>query len=227
MTPSDRPPARILLVEDDPDTLELFSTALGRRGHQVTTAASAEEASTLLRAQRFDLLVTDWDLPGKSGAVLAAEEAAAGTIAKTSVVVVTAHPEPSGVEDLPVVPKPVELTPFLEQIDRLLQARPMEPAPEPRGTPTVVELVLYATAGTPASSRAQRNLESVLARFDPGTWRLSVCDPATDPLRAERDRVVFAPTLVRHGDQPGWFLGDLSNTAALHDMLLLSGAAER
>jgi CheY-like chemotaxis protein len=223
VTSNDRP-ARILLVEDDPDALHLFATALSMRGYEVTPATSAEEASALLRARQFDLLVTDWDLPGKSGAVLAAEEAAAGHIQKTSVVVVTAHPEPSGVEDLPVVAKPVELTPFLDQVARLLEARVL---PEDATSAAIVELVLYATAGSTLSNRARRNLESVLERFDPATYQLAICDPATDPLRAEDDRVVFAPTLVRRGPQPGWFLGDLSNTAALHDMLLLSGAGEK
>lgn len=220
-------PARILLVEDDADARQLFATALSLRGYEVACATTAEEASDLLRRERFDLLVTDWDLPGKSGAVLAAEESAAGHIPKTAVVVVTAHPEPSGVEDLPVVPKPVELSPFLDQVASLLGAHaPAAPAPETTG-PAVVELVLYAAAGSALSMRAQRNLEAVLASFDPATYRLDVCDPAVDPLRAEDDRVVFAPTLVQRAPQKGWFLGDLSNRAALHDMLVLSGAGER
>lgn len=59
--------ARILLVEDDPEQAALFAQVLSMSGHDVTVAASAEEAQAQLAAAPFALLLADWDLPGMPG----------------------------------------------------------------------------------------------------------------------------------------------------------------
>ena len=61
------PVYRVLLVEDD--FLIRMSTAdmLADLGHQVEEAANAEEALTLLETGSFDILMTDYGLPGISG----------------------------------------------------------------------------------------------------------------------------------------------------------------
>jgi DNA-binding response OmpR family regulator len=59
--------ARILVVEDEPDSREALVTLLSREGYAVEAASTAEEASELLAASDVDLLVADWDLPGRSG----------------------------------------------------------------------------------------------------------------------------------------------------------------
>ncbi|MFN7104071.1 MAG: response regulator, partial [Pseudorhizobium sp.] len=61
------PTYRVLLVEDD--FLIRMSTAdmLADLGHQVEEAANAEEALTLLESGSFDILMTDYGLPGLSG----------------------------------------------------------------------------------------------------------------------------------------------------------------
>jgi two-component system response regulator PilR (NtrC family) len=89
-------PRRILVVEDEPDARDLLATTLAMHGHRVAQASSAEEAIPILDAERFDLVVADWDLPGRSGASLAVHVAQAGGTAPP-VLIVTAHPEPSGV----------------------------------------------------------------------------------------------------------------------------------
>ena len=61
------PTYRVLLVEDD--FLIRMSTAdmLSDLGHQIEEAGSAEEALSLLKAGKFDVLMTDLGLPGLSG----------------------------------------------------------------------------------------------------------------------------------------------------------------
>lgn len=66
------PPARILVVDDEPIILLLLQKALELEGHTIVTAGRGEEAAERLRTERFDLLVTDKNLPGPSGAELAA-----------------------------------------------------------------------------------------------------------------------------------------------------------
>jgi signal transduction histidine kinase/ActR/RegA family two-component response regulator len=54
---------RILLVEDNQDTLQFLALILGRRGYEVYTAANLAEARAAVAAERFDLLISDIELP--------------------------------------------------------------------------------------------------------------------------------------------------------------------
>ncbi|NML30098.1 response regulator [Paraburkholderia antibiotica] len=63
--------AQILLVEDDAESREALGELLGALGLACTTAGSAEEALPLAAARRYDVLLTDFTLPGMSGADLA------------------------------------------------------------------------------------------------------------------------------------------------------------
>jgi CheY-like chemotaxis protein len=57
----------VLVVDDEVVVLTVLREALRRGGYRVTTAASAEEAIDLMRRRRFDLVLTDKNLPGASG----------------------------------------------------------------------------------------------------------------------------------------------------------------
>ena len=66
-------PRRILVVEDERAlALGLFDLFSGA-GYAVATVASGEEASTLCSAERFDIVLLDILLPGKSGFDVCAE----------------------------------------------------------------------------------------------------------------------------------------------------------
>lgn len=58
---------RILAVDDEPDVLLLVKASLRTTGHEVLTAATADEARTLCEEQRPDLLLLDISMPGLSG----------------------------------------------------------------------------------------------------------------------------------------------------------------
>ena len=62
---------RILLVEDDPTVSQVIDSLLAARGHQVTTAAHALQALTLVMGETFDIGLLDLDLPGMDGMELA------------------------------------------------------------------------------------------------------------------------------------------------------------
>ena len=58
---------RILVVDDEPDILELTRFALSQEGFDVETAATGDEALAQLRRSRPDLVVLDLMLPDRPG----------------------------------------------------------------------------------------------------------------------------------------------------------------
>jgi DNA-binding response OmpR family regulator/tRNA A-37 threonylcarbamoyl transferase component Bud32 len=58
---------RILIVEDDVDLSEQVSLWLEGESHEVDVANDGLTACTRLKESDYDLLVLDWDLPGKKG----------------------------------------------------------------------------------------------------------------------------------------------------------------
>ena len=60
-------PSTILVVEDEPAIQELIAVNLTFAGHKVLRATTAEQATTLVRAELPDLVLLDWMLPGASG----------------------------------------------------------------------------------------------------------------------------------------------------------------
>ncbi|MES2743229.1 MAG: PAS domain-containing protein [Pseudomonadota bacterium] len=91
--PFTEPPARggrcVLLVEDNPDALDMTAELLRMLGHRVLTAASGEEALALLDAEGLEVLLTDVTLPQMSGIELAAQ--ARGHVPHLTVIFATGH----------------------------------------------------------------------------------------------------------------------------------------
>ena len=207
---------RLLLVEDSDDTRVLLSVALGHDGWTVDEAADAFQGAALLARNRYDLVLADYDLPGKTGAVMIREAAEAGRLHDAKVVVVTAHPDPQGVEDLEVIRKPLDLPTFLHQMRQIrggtVTARSAE-------KDAVVDLVLYVSAHSLASARALEILKAAIRDASPGV-RLTVCDLASQPGAGDADNVVFTPTLVKRQPLPRmWILGDLTRPQTVTDLL--------
>ena len=63
---------RILVVDDEPFVCEAVKMMLTFDGHSVKTTNSAKEALTLLEAEKFDLVITDFAMPAMKGDELAA-----------------------------------------------------------------------------------------------------------------------------------------------------------
>ncbi len=82
------PSATVLVVDDEPGMRNFLAKTLQPRVGEVMVAGSAEEAAELLQRQRFDLLILDITLPGKSGIALLQELRAAGNTCE--VVLITA-----------------------------------------------------------------------------------------------------------------------------------------
>jgi len=62
-----RTPLKILYVDDEPAFLEICRIFLDRYGISVTTAASVMEALPLLESGKFDVILSDYQMPGIDG----------------------------------------------------------------------------------------------------------------------------------------------------------------
>src|SRR5262245_46670447 len=61
---------RLLLVEDEPTQRMMLERQLTRAGYVVETAENGEEALSKILAGQFQILLTDWDMPGMDGPTL-------------------------------------------------------------------------------------------------------------------------------------------------------------
>jgi DNA-binding NtrC family response regulator len=59
--------AKILIVDDDKDILYLMGESLESAGLEYDLAGSAEEARDRLKRSGYDLIVSDFNMPGESG----------------------------------------------------------------------------------------------------------------------------------------------------------------
>ena len=82
--------ARILLIEDNPDNLELMSYLLGAYGHSVATAEDGESGIEAACKVKPDLVACDIHLPGVDGYAVARALKLVPELAGTPVVAVTA-----------------------------------------------------------------------------------------------------------------------------------------
>jgi len=60
-------PMRILIVEDNPDLLDVMQLVLNRQQFEVDTASDGDTAFLKARENAYDLILLDLTLPGKSG----------------------------------------------------------------------------------------------------------------------------------------------------------------
>ncbi len=224
-------PARILVVEDQEDVRRMLVTALEIEGHAVAEAGNARDGLKLLQQARYNLVLSDYAMPGGTGTWMLHEATRQGLMEGTVALIVTAHPDVRDLADVEVISKPLDLDFFLAQVRRLLAdtaGRRQADEKAIRGSEHParhkVELVLYISSASPASIQARRNLERLLQQFDSSQVKFTVCDLVRDPFAGEADRIAFTPTLVKRFPEPRmWVLGNLRDPEILGDLLRVCG----
>lgn len=66
------PARRVLVVDDEPMVCHAVRMMLEFDGHDVTTATAPQEALTIFKPGKFDLVLTDFAMPGMTGRELIA-----------------------------------------------------------------------------------------------------------------------------------------------------------
>jgi DNA-binding response OmpR family regulator len=227
----------ILLVEDEPDILELLVLLFEQAGFTCVPSRTADEALDYLRNETFDLVLADYSLPSRSAAWMLEQAGEEGLLTATPVLVVTAHPDPRGVDGFEIIRKPFDLDQLVDRVKQRLEGGAPRPRAPRRGRAASrpyrlgnhdgsgngrepIDLVLYISTYSPRSFTAIENLRRALARYQPSRVRLTICDLASDPSSGVADAVTFTPTLVKRSPGPRTFiLGHLSNPDLLLELL--------
>lgn len=128
-------PARVLVVDDEPDLCTLYELTLLREGHQVRTAGSVGEAHRLLAGERFDVVITDMRLPDGDG-LQVLRSLAEGQRGERSIMITAYGSAENAVEALKAgafdyLTKPVDLKQFRGAVRAALQAPGAVTAPAP------------------------------------------------------------------------------------------------
>ena len=121
--------AHILVVDDDDGIRDLVKQYLGKNDYLVSTAKSAEDALEKVKIIKFDLIVLDIMMPGKTGLEFTLENKKK---IDTPIILLTAKGEPSDrVEGLEIgaddyLPKPFEPKELILRINNILNKTKIE-----------------------------------------------------------------------------------------------------
>jgi two-component system response regulator GlrR len=98
----------------------MLATALELEGHRVDQAANALEGLERLSSTHYDLVLSDYAMPDRTGIWMLDEAGRRGFLHHTHALIVTAHPDVRAFETVHVLSKPLDLDRFLALVRRLL-----------------------------------------------------------------------------------------------------------
>src|ERR1700685_1935397 len=122
--------SKLLLVDDDANTLASLARAFRLAGHEAVGCDQADRALELAKSQRFDVILSDVVMPGKDGLTLLAELKAAGVAAPVVMISGQANVEMAvratrlGAADF--LEKPLSTEKLLVTVENVLRLRHLE-----------------------------------------------------------------------------------------------------
>ena len=123
--------AKILIVEDSPDNMNLFRTILRLKGHEVSGLAGGEGLLAAIANGSPDLILMDIQLPGRDGFALL-REIRESPYSGVRVIALTAHAM-SGDRERALdagfdgyLTKPIDIRSFPGQVQRALRGESLE-----------------------------------------------------------------------------------------------------
>jgi two-component system phosphate regulon response regulator PhoB len=155
------PMKRILVVEDDPDIVELLRYNLEKEDFEVHSTADGKKGLEMARRASFDLIILDLMLPQISGLEVCKEIRKSAELSSLPVIVLTARGEEwdrvlgleLGADDY--VTKPFSIREMVARVRALLRRAEREKA-EPADTVHVGSLTI-----DPSSYRVERDGETI------------------------------------------------------------------
>ena len=171
--------ARILVVDDNADLLQMIRMLLEERGgHEVILSAEGEDGLAKARANPPDLAIIDVMMPGMNGYEVCRQLRQNPATAQIPIIILTARGQPvdreaalaSGADDY--IAKPVTMAELLERVNRLLTGKITR---RPAGG-TIAVLSLRGGVGV---TTLAVNLAVTLARSSPDQVCLADLSPSS------------------------------------------------
>jgi class 3 adenylate cyclase/CheY-like chemotaxis protein len=185
---------RILVADDNPDNLEIFSARLRAQGYEVLTATDGEAAVAVARGQRPDLILLDVMMPKLNGVDVCRTLRADADMPFTPIIMVTAKSESkdvvagldAGADDYLV--KPVDQAALMARVRSMLRIKSLHDTVEAQArelagwNKTLEQRVADQVAELASLGRLKRF-------FSPQLAELIVAGGADDPLKSHRREV--------------------------------------
>lgn len=112
----------ILYVEDDTDIREMLAEILSGEGFVVRTAANLEEARAAVEVAKFDVVITNYQLPDGDGTSFL-ESLGEERLRGSRVVMLTGHPKARRLKGIPCWMKPIDPLNVASRVRLLLATR--------------------------------------------------------------------------------------------------------
>ena len=152
-------PSRILYVEDNHELRDLLAAVLMTEGYDVVAVPTAEVAWDELNRRAFDLLITDYELPGANGGWLLDAAAAQGLLPAGGAIVVSGAAR-LAVGSTLVLRKPVDIDRLLAEVAIRLE----DAAASPPRVSIVREPIAPSIQGASSGSGVRRRVLPSLPR---------------------------------------------------------------
>jgi two-component system response regulator MprA len=127
-------PAKILIVEDDPDVAQVLAEILGHFGYEACRARDGLHALSMWRhGFRPDLVLLDLVMPNMDGYRFRGAQREEPAFARIPTVVITAQASPDlrALDAQGCIKKPFDVEALLAEIERQLRRRPRASVIEP------------------------------------------------------------------------------------------------
>ncbi|HSQ62042.1 MAG TPA: response regulator [Polyangiaceae bacterium] len=115
---------QIVVIEDEPDLVDLLKDLLQDEGHQVWTAADGPTGLALIRATHPDVVLCDLGLPGFDGHAVARAVREDPSLAATRLLALSGWTQPQDVAKARasgfdvVLPKPLGVDSVITEVER-------------------------------------------------------------------------------------------------------------
>jgi two-component system NtrC family response regulator len=167
---------QMLVVDDKANVRSLLESAFQERGYDVATASCGEDAISMLSEKTYDVVLTDLNMPGKSG--LEVLKAAKSVRPETEVILITAYGTiHTAVEAMRLgaydfITKPFKIAEIESKVDRI--TRRLGPAPKTDAQTWIHPSVRHFVA----ASAHSRKLLKMIARIAPSKSSVLITGPS-------------------------------------------------
>ena len=196
-----RTPPQILIVDDNPDNLDILQTRLARHGYEILTARDGEEALAAARESRPDLILLDIMMPKLDGIEVCRRLKADPSLPFMPIIMVTAKAdsrdivaglEAGGDEYLT---KPVDQAALVARVKSMLRIKQLHDTVQEQSARLEAQAVELSEWNRTLERRVEEQVTQLdrLGRlrrfFSPQLAELIVTGGAEDPLKSHRREV--------------------------------------